>query len=192
MVNAGAITLCSHLTGNTEDKIAWIEGWMEKLFNSNLYLNPKVLASERRTGDRNRSIAYLLKSNGMLRGEVDNTLEAYFSLCSFEASISQASYLPMLLANSGKAPDGTVVFSEHTARYVMAIMATCGLYNETGTYMVRCGLPGKSGVSGLIIAAAPRTAGIAVASPRVNNKGTSLRGTIMLEHIAQRMDWHFV
>ena len=67
-------------------------------------------------------------------------------------------------------------------------MSTCGLYNQTGTHMVRTGLPAKSGVSGYILASALGQAGIAVISPRVNAKGTSIRGAIMLEHLSKAMD----
>lgn len=191
MLNSGAIALSSHVPGHTEQRLTWLEEWMAKCFGEKLRLDHKVYASERRTGDRNRSLAYLLKSNGMLIDNVDDVLDTYFYLCSFEATVKQASYLPMLLANGGKSPHGLQVISIETVRTVVSIMSTCGLYNETGTHMVRTGLPAKSGVSGFILACAPRRAGIAVASPRVNSKGTSMRGAIMLEHISREMGWHF-
>lgn len=191
MMNSGAITLCCRIPGNTEDRLHWLEGWMEKCFGEKLSVNHKVFQSEQRAGDRNRAIAYLLKSTTIISGNVDEILDTYFSLCSFEATITQAAYLPMLLANGGLAPDQTRVFSQQTADQVLSILATCGLYNETGSHMLRTGLPAKSSVSGFILAVAPGKAGIAVASPRVNKKGTSLRGEIMLEHLSKEMGWHF-
>ena len=191
MLNSGAIALCAHIPGNAEERLHWLEGWTEKLFNEKLTLDPKVFASERRTGDRNRALAYLLKSRGMLVGEVDEVLDTYFYLCSFQASVKQAAYLPLMLANGGETPEGVRVFSRVTARMALAIMSTCGLYNETGTHMVRTGLPAKSSVSGFILATALRHGGIAVNSPRVNRKGTSMRGEIMLEYVARAMSWHF-
>lgn len=70
-------------------------------------------------------------------------------------------------------------------------MATCGLYDETGTHMVKTGMPAKSGVSGYTIAVVPGKAGIVVLSPRVNAKGNSIRGEIMLEGLSKAMGWHF-
>lgn len=191
MLNSGAITLCSHIPGNPEERLAWLERWMERLFGEKLNVDPKVCASERRTGDRNRSLAYLLKSSGQLEGEVGDVLDTYFHLCSYEVSVTQAAYLPMLLANLGMSQEGEQMFSELTARQVVSIMATCGLYNESGQHLVRTGMPAKSGVCGCIVAVMPRVSGIAVISPRINAKGTSIRGSIILEHISQKLGWHF-
>lgn len=191
MLNSGAITLCSHIPGNQENKLSWLEGWFEILFGENLVLNPKVFASEKRTGDRNRALAYLLQSNNMLASEVDDTLETYFYLCSFEATMEQSAHLPMLLANLGKNTAGKQVIQANTARNVLAVMSTCGLYNESGNHMVRTGLPAKSSVSGFILASSPGNAGISTMSPRVNRKGTSTRGELMLEYVSKEMGWHF-
>jgi glutaminase len=191
MLNSGAISLSARIPGNAEQKLAWLDGWMERLFGTHLNLDHKVYASERRTGDRNRSLAYLLKSSGMLPGDVDADLDAYFALCSYEATPTQATHLPMILANGGRNHNHEQVISPDTTRTVVAVMSTCGLYNQTGTHMVRTGLPAKSGVSGYILASALGQAGIAVISPRVNAKGTSIRGAIMLEHLSKAMGWHF-
>jgi glutaminase len=191
MLNAGAIALCSHIPGHMEQRILWLENWAKKLFCEPLGMNQKVFSSERRTGDRNRSLAYLMKSTGFVDGDVEEMLETYFCLCSFEGSVVQASYLPMLLSNRGVSPDGAQIISEETALAVVSIMATCGLYNESGAHLVRTGLPGKSGVSGMILACALGRGGIAVASPRVNPKGTSIRGEIMLTYLAKELGWHF-
>lgn len=192
MLNAGAITLCSHIPGVGEQQFAWLEYWIQRLFNQKLTINPLVFASEKRTGDRNRSLAYLLKSRDNLACGVNQTLDLYFSLCSYEASLEQMLYLPTLLANSGRDPvSGEQVISVKTTRITLAIMATCGLYDETGTHMVKTGMPAKSGVSGYTIAVVPQRAGIVVLSPRVNAKGNSIRGELMLEDLSERMDWHF-
>ncbi|QGP52992.1 Glutaminase 1 [Piscirickettsia salmonis] len=191
MLNAGAIALSNHIPGHSEEeRFAWLNHWVKRLFGSQLMVNMQVFASERRTGDRNRALAYLLRSNHIITGSVEETLEYYFYLCSFEASLQQSSYLPYLLARSGCNPAGEQVISKKTAQHVNAIMATCGLYNESGTHLVRTGMPAKSGVAGYIVAVVPDSAGIAVVSPRINRKGTSVRGEIILAHIASELDWH--
>lgn len=192
MLNAGAITLCSHIPGVGEQQFAWLEHWVQKLFNQRLGINPLVFASEKRTGDRNRSLAYLLHSRCNLGSNVNTTLDLYFALCSYEASLLQMLYLPTLLANAGKDPmSGEQIISKETCKITLAIMATCGLYDETGTHMVRTGMPAKSGVSGYTIAVVPGKAGIVALSPRVNSKGNSIRGEIMLEELSKTMNWHF-
>lgn len=192
MLNAGAIALCGHIPGkSTEQHIAWLQKWMAQLFGQPLSVNQAVLNSERETGDRNRALAYLLKANRIILRPVEEVLWVYFALCSFEVNVRQAAYLPMLLANGGLAPSGKRIISRQTVQQVVAVMATCGLYNESGGYLLRTGMPAKSGVSGLIVASALGKAGVAVFNPRVNPKGTSKRGEIILEHISQQLDWHF-
>lgn len=192
MLNAGAITLCSHIPGVGEQQFAWLEHWVQKLFNQRLSINPLVFASEKRTGDRNRSMAFLLHSRGNLGSNVNETLDLYFALCSYEALLEQMLYLPTLLANGGKDQiTNQQIISLETCKITLAIMATCGLYDETGTHMVRTGMPAKSGVSGYTIAVVPGKAGIVVLSPRVNVKGNSIRGEIMLEELSKTMNWHF-
>ncbi|MFZ4077115.1 MAG: glutaminase A [Legionellaceae bacterium] len=192
MLNAGAIALCSHIPGTGEAQFAWLEGWVKKLFNQRLNINPMVFSSEKRTGDRNRSLAYVLKSSGNLAQSVNETLDLYFTLCSYEATLDEMLYLPTLLANGGRDPvTQAQVISRDTCKITLAIMATCGLYDESGTHMVRTGIPAKSGVSGYIIASLPGKAGIVVLSPRVNAKGNSIRGSLLLEGLSHAMDWHF-
>jgi glutaminase len=192
MLNAGAITLCSHIPGMGEQQFAWLEHWMQKLFNQKLSINPLVFASEKRTGDRNRSLAFLLHSRGNLGSNVNETLDLYFALCSYEAMLEQMLYLPTLLANGGKdLATHQQIISKETCKITLAVMATCGLYDETGTHMVKTGMPAKSGVSGYTIAVVPGKAGIVVLSPRVNAKGNSIRGEIMLEELSKAMNWHF-
>ena len=70
-------------------------------------------------------------------------------------------------------------------------MATCGVYDESGNFLVRTGMPAKTSVSGLIVAVATGRGGIAVSSPRLNSKGTSVQGDIVIEHISRALDWHF-
>ncbi|HRD70802.1 MAG TPA: glutaminase A [Legionella sp.] len=192
MLNAGAITLCSHIPGTGEQQFGWLEYWVQKLFNQRLSINPLVFASEKRTGNRNRSLAYLLKSRNNLGANVKATLDLYFALCSYEATLEQMLFLPVLLANGGQDPQtGDQILSRDTCKITLAVMATCGLYDETGTHMVKTGMPAKSGVSGYTIAVVPGKAGIVVLSPRVNAKGNSIRGEIMLQGLSNAMNWHF-
>jgi glutaminase len=191
LINPGAIALSSLLEGNLEDRIGWIERWSERLYGSALTIHQRVLASERRTGDRNRSIAHFLKASGVIAGDVDEVLETYFALCSVEGSVLEASHLAAVLATGGVAPGGDRVIAPRTASTVVSIMATCGMYDESGTYLVQTGLPAKSGVGGVIVAVATGRAGIAVASPRVNKKGGSVRGHLVLREIARELGWHF-
>jgi glutaminase len=192
LINPGAIALASVLEGNLEDRLGWIERWASRLYGAELPINQRVLASERRTGDRNRSIAYFLKASGVIQGDVDELLEVYFALCSIEGSVLEAAHLGAVLAGGGVRPGSSErVLTRRTAGTVVALMATCGMYDESGSHLVATGLPAKSGVSGVIVAVATDRAGIAVASPRLNKKGSSVRGCAVLPELARELGWHF-
>jgi glutaminase len=192
LVNAGAIALCGQLTGSVERRVAWVERWAERLYGTRIPIDERVRESENAAADRNRAIAHYLKHGGILTGSVDETLHVYFSLCSLTGGVAEAAYLPALLANGGIAPGGAVrVLSKASVAIAVSIMATCGMYNESGNYLVATGMPAKSGVSGVIIAVVPGRAGIAVASPRLNEKGGSVRGHVMLRELSRRLGWHF-
>ncbi|MFN3234511.1 MAG: glutaminase A [Gammaproteobacteria bacterium] len=192
MINAGAIALCSHIPGSTRDQqIEWLDKWMEKLFNIPLKINHKMYTSELENSDRNLSLAYLMRSNHVIKGDVASILKNYVALCAYETTVEHASYLPMLLANRGCDENGNRVLTEETVKCVTSIMATCGLYNETGLFMVHTGMPAKSSVSGLILAVAIGHGGVATFNPRLTIKGGSVRGQIMLQEISKDLEWHF-
>lgn len=191
LINAGAIALVARLDGDLEQRLGWIERWAERLYGARLPIHQRTWVSERRTGHRNRAIAHVLKGAGALQGSVDEVLEAYFALCSLEADVTQAARLPAVLAAGGIAPGGERVISARTAATVVSLMATCGMYDESGAHLAATGLPAKSGVSGVIVAVAPGRAGIAVSSPRINARGGSVRGHAMLRDLSAALGWHF-
>ena len=106
LINSGAIALCGQLTGSLERRTAWVERWAERLYGARVPIDQSVFQSERGTADRNRAIAYFLKHGGVLSGDVNETLDVYFALCSLAGGVSQASHLPALLANGGVVPGG--------------------------------------------------------------------------------------
>lgn len=192
LINSGAIALCGQLQGSVEQRVNWLSRWSERLLGAPVEIDQKVRASERGSGDRNRALAYFLKHGGVLTGDVEQTLDVYFALCSILADVASASHLPALLANGGTRPGtNTRVLSKATVAIVVSLMATCGMYNESGNYLVATGMPAKSGVSGVIVAVVPGVAGIAVSSPRLNEKGGSVRGHMILRDLSRQLGWHF-
>ncbi len=191
LVNAGAIALCGRIPGNLETKLAWLDRWVENLYGERLSIDARVLESERRTADRNRAIAYFLKGSGRLEEDVEKVLQVYFTLCSYAARVDQVARMASILAAGGIDPAGNALLSPRSASCVVSLMATCGMYDESGEHLLRTGLPAKSGVSGVIVAVAASRAGIAVSSPRINAQGGSPRGHAILDHLSRHLGWHF-
>jgi glutaminase len=192
LINSGAIALCGQLAGSLDQRVSWLLRWAERLYGKPIAIDERVRASERASADRNRAIAHFLKHSGVLEGDVEPALDSYFALCSLCAGVEEAAQLPALLANGGIRPGSTeTVLSKATVAIVVSLMATCGMYNESGNYLAATGMPAKSGVSGVIVAVVPGIAGIAVASPRVNEKGGSVRGHLILRELSRKLGWHF-
>ncbi len=192
LINAGAIALCGQLVGSVEARVGWISRWAEKMYGAPIRIDADVRESERGSAERNRSIAHFLKYGGVIGGDVEETLDVYFALCSLSAGVSEAAHLVGILANGGVRPGtGERVLSKATVAIAVSLMATCGMYNESGNYLVATGMPAKSGVSGVIVAVVPGIAGVAVASPRLNEKGGSVRGHLLLRDMSRQLGWHF-
>ncbi|MET0795587.1 MAG: glutaminase A [Polyangiaceae bacterium] len=192
LINSGAIALCGQLHGTVERRVAWLRKWAERLYGKPIPIDEQVRANERLSADRNRAIAYFLKHGGVLHGDVDATLDVYFALCSLSGGVREAAHLPAILAHGGLRPGTSErILSKQTVAIVVSIMATCGMYNESGNYLMATGMPAKSGVSGVIVAVVPGIAGVAVSSPRLNEKGGSVRGHLILRELSRQLGWHF-
>lgn len=133
--------------------------------------------SESLTGDRNRSLAYYMKSTGVIGGNVDELLDVYFRLCSINVTCKDLAKIGVILANNGVDPrNNQQLISRKICHIVKAVMSTRGLYNESGIFAATVGIPAKSGVGGGILAVVPKGMGIGVFSP-----GTMIRATVLPE-----------
>ena len=105
-------------------------------------------------------------------------------------SCRQLARAALVLAFDGNdPPTGEEVCTLSRARRINALMLTCGHYDNSGDFAFRVGLPGKSSVSGGILAIVPRTGAVCVWSPGLNEAGTSLVGAMALERLAERTGW---
>lgn len=191
LINAGAITLCGLLEGGSEERRAWIEGWATRLCGEAPALDEAGVEHELRGNHINLAIAHLLKTSEVLQGDIDVALRAYYALCNLETDVYGAAHLAGVLAQGGLAGDGSRVTSARTAEIVVSLMATCGMYNESGAHLMSVGIAAKSGVSGLLLAVAPGRGGIATSSPGLGPLGTSLRGQFVLRRLSETLRWHF-
>jgi glutaminase len=92
------------------------------------------------------------------------------------------------LANMGVNPvtRKSLIKPEYVPK-VLAVMATAGLYDDSGKWLYRTGLPGKSGVGGGLIAVSPGRFGIAVVSPPLDEAGNSIRAQRAIADISNAL-----
>ena len=187
MINSGAIASISMVLGTEiKQKYERIFAMMMALTaNDDLRVNEAVYHSEKRTGDRNRALAYYMKSTGIIEVDVEELLDVYFRLCSVEVTCQDIAVMAAVLASDGKSPmTGRQLMDAKTSRIVKAVMTTCGLYDGSGEFAVDVGMPAKSGVGGGILAVAPGKMGIGVLGPALDEKGNSLAGWKVLQKLS--------
>lgn len=190
MVNMGAIAICTLIHGSSyEERFQRLLHFTRQLAgNPEIDLDESVYLSEKRTGSKNRALAFLLKSYGMLEDGVEEVLDCYFKACSILVNCKDLANIAFVFANRGRRPVSEErVFSSRYAHYVNAILMTCGMYNGAGDFAIKVGLPAKSGVGGGIMAVSPTRMGIGIYSPGLDDKGNSLAGIHVLEDLSRKL-----
>lgn len=194
LINAGAIAITALIKGNSpQEKTERIVSFFSALTgDSRLGFNAAVAASEAATAHRNRSLAYFLLDNQVLPADADieGILDVYFKHCAIEVTCRHIARLGLLLACKGQDPlTGRQLIPARYAQIAKTFMFTCGMYNASGEFAIRAGIPAKSGVAGGIMAVVPGEYGIGVYAPALNSKGNSIAGVHLLETMSAELKW---
>ncbi|HSJ91708.1 MAG TPA: glutaminase A [Ilumatobacter sp.] len=189
MVNSGAIATTALIPSSDLDhRWDFVVDGLSRFAGRPLDLDREVLGSALRTNDRNRAIARLLHSLGAITVDPDDTVELYTRQCSLAVDVDDLAAMGATLANGGTNPiTGEVVVSPVVCHDVMAVMATAGMYDTSGTWLWRVGLPGKSGISGGIVTVSPGKGGLGTFSPPLDHAGNSVRGQLASEFLAAEL-----
>jgi len=205
MINAGAIVIASLLSasGSVDARLQRLCDTIGRIIGrSDIVINEKVYESERKTGDRNRALAYFMKSTGVIDADVDieETLELYFKTCAIEVDCTDLARIGLFFAMRGQCletePDGSCrtsgIVSPEISQIVTTIMITSGMYNHSGEFFLKVGLPAKSGVSGGIVAFAPNRYGFGLFGPAIDAVGNSVAGVQMLRDLSNTFGLHLL
>ena len=184
MINAGAIAATS-LVRNTSHgtRMERILRLYSACAGRRLRINKNVQAQERRAGDRNRALGWLLTSRGIIDGDPTGALDDYFGQCAVMLNCVDLARMGATLAAGGRNPvTGERVLEPAVVSDVLSVMSTCGMYDDAGRWALRVGLPAKSGVSGGVIAVLPGQLAVAVFSPPLDRHGNSVRGVAAVSY----------
>ena len=191
MVNAGAIALLTLINGESfADKFDRLLSFTRHLAkNEELCVDEAVYLSEKATGSKNRALAYMLKAYGMIDCEVEEVVDIYFRACSISVTSRDLARIARVLSLHGEDPDThEQLFEREYARYVNAVLAICGMYDGSGEFAFRVGVPAKSGVGGGIMAVVPGRMGIGIYAPALDKKGNSSAGVHALELLNRELN----
>lgn len=191
LVNSGAIAIADLLAGVGLEEMTDLA--RQLCADRDITLDEAVFASEWSHSARNRSLAYLLQSKGVITGDVEQALRLYTQLCALSVTADSLAHLGLVLSNGGVEPGtGRRLLSEEVVRTVVTVMLTCGMYDGSGEFAVRVGLPSKSGVGGGILSVVHREMGIGVYGPSLDQKGNSVAGQRALEYLSRREKLHIL
>jgi glutaminase len=188
LINAGAIAVTGMIPGTTsEEKFIYLLHYIRNLAGEDsITMNPLIYESEASTSHRNRAVGHFMKHFGIIDGDVDTAVDAYFRQCSIEMNCVQLSRMGLYLANHGTDPlTLRQITSPECVRFMNAVLLLCGLYDASGEFAVTVGIPAKSGVGGGILGIVPGRMSIAVFGPALDEKGNSIGGVKLLEKLSQ-------
>jgi glutaminase A len=196
MINAGAITAHSLVVGpnaTAEQRIERILKTMSKLAGRELKVCEEVYEAEMKDSDRNMGLAYMLKAGGIIRCDPREAVKGYIRQCSINVTVRDLALMAATLSNAGFHPiTSERIFPHATVRQVLSVMTTCGMYDAAGDWVSNVGIPAKSGVAGGILGALPGQVGLAAFSPKLDDKGNSVRGVNICEQMSHDMGLHMM
>lgn len=186
-VTPGAIATTGNVRGANPDEI-W--GKILEIHNDfagrRLEVDQEVYRASSRINERNRAAAFLMSAYGRFPGDPMSVVDLYTRQCSISVTADDLASIAATLANHGRNPmtQKQVIDARHVPS-ILALMATAGLYNVSGQWLFRTGLPAKSGVGGGLIAVAPGRYGVAAFAPPLDAAGTSVRAQRAIVDIAR-------
>jgi glutaminase len=189
LVNPGAISATSMVRGATSDEV-WkkIIGFHNDAAGRQLSVLQDVYKSESDTNQRNQAIGALMLAYGYIKNNWQQAVDLYTRQCSIGVNARDLAMMAATLAAGGKNPvSGKQVMDAAKVPGVLAVMATAGLYDDSGKWLYHTGLPAKSGVGGGIIAVSPGKFGIAVVSPPLDDAGNSVRAQRAITDISNTL-----
>ena len=194
LINAGAILTTSLVDGSGPvERFARILDLLSRCAGRELAVDDAVYRSEHATGDRNRALAHLMRAAGSLHTTAEEAVEVYFRQCSVLVTAADLAVMGATLAAGGVNPvTGVRVLEPAVTEQVLTVMATCGMYDFSGEWLFRVGLPAKSGVAGGLVAVSPSQFGIGLFSPRLDDRGNSVRAVEASRHISERFALHLM
>ncbi len=193
MINAGALVAANLVHGaDREEKVArLLERMRIYAGNPDLAVDQEILAEQLESNDRNLGVSYIMRSLGMLDGDIEDNLFVYLSACSVTVTAVELGAMGATLAHGGLNPltEERALAREHT-RGLISVMTMCGMYDAAGEWAHDVGIPAKSGVSGGIMAAIPDRFGLGVFSPGLDRHGNSVRGVAVCRELSARFGLH--
>eukprot|EP00026_Physarum_polycephalum_P004566 Phypoly_transcript_04588.p1 GENE.Phypoly_transcript_04588~~Phypoly_transcript_04588.p1 ORF type:complete len:601 (+),score=91.42 Phypoly_transcript_04588:309-2111(+) len=195
LINAGAIMTSSLICPELDmpqrfkfiiQRLSELAGDAKVTFSQPIYLSEKSVAH------RNFALAHFMKSEGGFPPKVDilEAVDFYFQVCSCEVNCTTMAGIASTYANLGRSPlSNKKVLSGEVVKNTIQLMYTCGMYDYSGEWACKVGVPAKSGVSGVLMVVIPDKLGLAIFSPKLDKHGNSVRGVEFCKRFVKKFNW---
>lgn len=192
LVNAGAIVTTSLIDGDSlEERSKRLLELFRAFIGREINIDIAAFHSKRSQDHLNQALAHMMFNYGLMEGNMAEILHLYFQQCSLSVTCQDLAVMAATLANNGSNPvTGERALDPRYVQHVLSIMYTCGLYEFSGQWAYKVGIPAKSGLSGAIIGVIPQKMGIAVFSPLLGSHRKSWRGVNVFEQISRKFQLH--
>jgi glutaminase len=189
LVNPGAIASTSLLAGaDSAAKFKNVVQTLSDFAGRELKINMPVYISEASDNMHNQALAKLLLSFGRMYFDPEEATDIYTKQCAMNINAKDLAVMGATLANGGFNPvTKKKVVSPETAMYTLPVMATAGLYDDSGIWYYNTGVPAKSGVGGGIVAVVPGKFGIGVVSPPLDKAGNSVKAQYVIKYVIEQL-----
>ncbi|XP_018917605.1 glutaminase kidney isoform, mitochondrial isoform X2 [Bemisia tabaci] len=200
MINAGAILVCALLKTlvkpemSLAEKFDYVMNYFKRIAGGEyLGFNNAVFLSEREAADRNYALGFYMREHKCYpeKTNLKECMDFYFQCCSMEVTAESMSVMASTLANGGICPlTEEKVLKPDSVRDVLSLMHSCGMYDYSGQFAFKVGLPAKSGVCGGMLVVIPNVMGICSWSPPLDPLGNSCRGVQFCQELVQLFNFH--
>lgn len=191
MINSGALVITSLIKGQGDAKVKRILDFIRRITkNPNLDYNKEIYLSELETNDRNRAIAYLLKSKNLIEGDIQDTMDVYCKQCAIEVNTIDLANIGQFISSGCMGLLENETHNQKITQIIKGILLGCGMYDYSTEYSINVGIPSKSGVGGGIMGVLPNGEGIGVYGPSLDSYGNSIGGIELLKDISQKYHYN--
>jgi glutaminase len=173
-----------------DETVRAVRHFVEDQLGEEVGISEEVIESARQGGDKNRALMHIARHFDNFDNDPADVMRPYVLQCAIELTCQQLARLGLFLIP----PEPNDQTEEQRrqigrARRILSLMLTCGMYDGSGEFAYRTGLPAKSGIGGGILAVVPGHASVAVWSPGLDEAGNSRLGVMALERLSERMGW---
>ncbi|MAJ81669.1 MAG: glutaminase A [Legionellales bacterium] len=197
LINSGAMMCCALISPehSVAERFEIVrKSWKKLTLNKGPGFDQATYESEKLTANRNFALAHLMQEVGAFPNNtnIEDTMDLYIRNCALTLNASNLSNAAAILANGGICPfSQDRIFSSETVKDCLTIMSFCGMYDFSGEFAFKVGIPAKSGVSGAIMLVVPNVMGISVWSPNLDEYGNSVRGVEFAQRLTDTFNIHY-